>query len=509
SHHPPQFMGRLLDEFPPPKYEDWRAEVVRLLKGAPFNRRMMTHTHEGITLQPMYRREDINGLTHIASLPGCAPFLRGRKTLRNHGNAWDVAQEISYPIPDEFNRALKSDLDRGLTAVTLPLDRASRLGLDPDQAEVGQVGDGGVSISCMDDLTGALKGLDLIKVPVNVQCGSCGLPYLGLLIAGAMTGGVTLSGLRGAVAMDPFEELLMTGNLPMSFQDAFDEMAGMALWSVEHAPDLGTIWVHGEPFHDGGANAVQELAFALATGVVYLREMEKRGLAPEKIAPAVRFSFALGTNFFMEASKLRAARLLWYRILESCGVPEEGRVIWMHARTSRYTLTLYDPHINILRATTEALSGAIGGTDSLHVAPFDDHIRPANDFSRRIARNIQIIIKDEAQLTKVADPGGGSWYIEHLTNEIAKAAWSLFQTVEGMGGMAKAIEMGFPQKEVARVAEQRAEVFATRRDIIVGTNNYPNPNEAVLEKRPIDYRAIHAMRVNSICRMRISPPAPG
>ncbi len=496
---------RLVDEFPIPTFKEWRSEVERLLKGAAFDKRMLTRTHEGITLQPIYRREDIKDLPHVDSLPGEAPYVRGGECFRDPQQAWEVTEEISAPTYEKFNGALRGDLKRGLTSVRIALDEASRQGLDPDEAESAQVGHGGVSIASIRGFARALDHIDLAKTPVYIRSGSAGLPFLGIYVAVAGSHGVGPEQLPGAVAMDPLGDLAITGHLPTSLGTACKEMAAITGWAAERAPKLGTIWVHGEPYSNAGGNAVQELAFVIATAVEYLRELEMRTIAPESAAPHFRFSFAAGSNFFMEVAKLRAARLLWNRVLETCGVDENHRHMWMHVRTARYSKTLFDPYVNMLRAATEAFSGAVGGADSLQVAPFDESFRTADEFSRRIARNSQIIIRDEVHLGQVMDPAGGSYYVEKLTAEIAEAAWTLMQQVEGKGGMSRALGEGFPQGEVTRSATDRAEAYALRKNVQVGTNKYPNPTEERLATVDVDHGEIHEVRSRRIKELRSLP----
>ncbi|MBN1212982.1 MAG: acyl-CoA mutase large subunit family protein [candidate division Zixibacteria bacterium] len=495
---------RLLNEFEVPRYDTWCTEVERLLKGAPFEKRMLTETYEGITLQPLYCKKDTENIVEVASLPGFAPYLRGSKAYRNGEKTWEIAQELSYPTAEEFNRAVCNDLKCGLTAVTLPLDEASRQGYDPDTA-VNGVGRGGVSLATYEDFKKALEGVNLDRVPVFIRAGTCGVSLLALYIALAMERGVNPAALNGAVALDPLGELAVSGKLPLSLAGLYDEMTAMTFWASENAPGVGTVWIHGEPYNDAGANAVQELAFVLAAAVEYLRELEKRGLEIETSLPHFRFSMGLGTNFFMETAKFRAARLLWNRVLQACKVSDDRRVLLLHGRSSRYYQTKLDPYVNLLRLTTEAFSGAIGGADSLEVAPFDEMLRPTNEFSRRLARNIQIILKDEAKLAKILDPAGGSWYVEKLTHEIAEKTWRLFKEIENKGGMCKALIDGMPQDEIKKTAAKRAAAFAVRKDILVGANKYPSPTEQPLEVKEIDYTSLKADRAQTVRKLKSAP----
>ena len=492
---------RLLTEFANPDYDQWRDEVTRLLRGAPYEKRMLTKTHEGITLKPLYIGADIKDLPFVTSRPGFAPFVRGFQPVHQR-DGWTIAQKINYPTPEEFNKAVIYDLERGQSAVNLNLDRASRFGLDPQSAEPGQVGGDGVSISSAADMIRAFEGVNFEKTPVYLQTGVVGLPYLAFYLAAAEKSNVPTVELKGAVAMDPLGELVETGDLPLSLDGTFADMAAMTAWAVEKAPSLGTVWVHGETYHNGGGNAVSELAFVIATAVEYLRQMETREIKLEQAVSHFRFSFAQGSNFFMELAKLRAARLLWNRVQESCEIPEDKRFMWLHVENARYNKTVFDPYVNILRLTTETFSGIAGGADSVNVIPFDERLKPAGEFSRRVSRNIQIILKDEVKLAKITDPAGGSRYVERLTAEIAQAAWTLFQKVEEKGGMAKALQLGFPQEEIDASAKKRAEAFSSRKDIMIGNNKYPNPTEKLEPATLPDYRAIRENRVKQLERYK-------
>ena len=496
--HSPQAGTKLLSEFARPTIDEWHTEVERLLKGGPYEKRMLTHTHEGIVLQPLYRREDTERLPFTDAPPGFAPYVRGSRCLRPHESAWEVAQEFSYPTAEEYNRALTHDLAHGLTAVNLQLDVACRRGLDPDQASVGEVGWDGVSIASADELGVALLDVDLEHTPIYLHSGAAGLPALGLLGAHCRENNTRIEKLRGAIACDPLGQMLEHGGLAFPLAGAFDELAAMAQWASSNAPSLDTVWVHGEIYNGAGANAVQELAFVVMSGIEYLRVLEARGVAPSVTSSHLGVSFGLGTNFFMEVAKLRAARLLWSRVLESCGVDAGSRALKIHARTSRYSQTVYDPYVNMLRAATEALSGAVGGVDSLDVAPFDAPLRPIDEFSRRIARNTQLIVRDEAHLAQILDPAGGSWYVERLTHELATLAWELIQQIEKAGGMLSSIRSGTPQQMVASTAQLRDKALATRKDILVGTNQYPNATEVPLTATSLDYDAISNTRGKAV-----------
>ncbi len=490
------------DEFPPTPYEEWRKAVDKALKGAPFEKRLVTRTYEEIDLQPMYRQEDIANLPHLDSLPGFTPYLRGATPLGYVASSWDVAQELPYATPAAFNEALRADLARGQNAVNLVLDRPTLAGIDADQAEAEDVGKGGLSISSVADLAQALDGVDLESTPLFIQASTSALTFTALLAALVEKQGKSLAKVRGAIGMDPLGQLARDGRLPRDLDGIYDVMAQLTTWAKTNAPQLRTITVQGHPYHNGGASATQELAFALATAVDYLRAMQSRGLNIDDIAPRIRFALSIGSNFFMEIARLRAARLLWAKIVQAFGGNAEAQKMNLHARTSAWNQTIYDPHVNLLRATTEAFSSAVGGCDSLHISPFDELLRVPDEFSRRVARNAHIVLREESHITRTVDPAGGSWYVENLTDSIGRKTWAIFQELEKQGGMAQALAAGWPQARVADTAAKRAANIARRKDIFVGTNMYPNLKETRIEPEPVDAWAIQTERATALKQHR-------
>ncbi|MFA4136347.1 MULTISPECIES: methylmalonyl-CoA mutase family protein [unclassified Brevibacillus] len=469
-------------EFSVPTYDQWREAAEKSLKGASFDAKLLTQSHEGIVRQPIYRYEDVKTLPHLEALPGEAPFHRGSQQLGEHKeHKWQVCQEISATRAKAFNQAAVDDLARGQTMLHLIVDQATLAGLDPDEALPDTIGHKGVSVFCREDIEQALQGVKLSEVPLYMNTGALGLPILSILLAHVEATGQQVSELRGCIGQDPVAVLLTEGKLPCSLQTAYNTMASVTKWAKDQAPALKTILVQSNPYQDGGGNAVTELAFSLATGVDYLQAMLERGLSIEDIAARMQFSYSIGSDVFMEIAKLRAARMLWSNIVAAYGGSTEAQKMTIHARTSAWTKTIYDPYVNMLRSTTEAFSAVIGGADSLHVSAFDEAIRPANEFSRRIARNTQIILQEEAHLAKVIDPAGGSWYVEWLTDALAKKAWELFQQVEAHGGMLSALEAGFPQDLIAQSADQKAASIDTRKKRLVGTNMYANTAEQPLQ----------------------------
>ncbi|UIO45053.1 acyl-CoA mutase large subunit family protein [Brevibacillus brevis] len=469
-------------EFSVPTYDQWREAAEKSLKGASFDAKLLTKSYEGIVRQPIYRYEDVKTLPHLEALPGEAPFHRGNQQPGEHKeHKWQVCQEISATSAKTFNQAALDDLARGQTMLHLIVDQATLAGLDPDEALPDTIGHKGVSVFCREDIEQAFQGVKLSEVPLYMNTGALGLPILSILLAHVEATDQKASELRGCIGQDPVAVLLTEGKLPCSLQTAYNTMASVTKWAKDQAPALKTILVQSNPYQDGGGNAVSELAFSLATGVDYLQAMLERGLSIEDIAARMQFSYSIGSDVFMEIAKLRAARMLWSNIVAAYGGSTEAQKMTIHARTSAWTKTIYDPYVNMLRSTTEAFSAVIGGADSLHVSAFDEAIRPANEFSRRIARNTQIILQEEAHLAKVIDPAGGSWYVEWLTDALAKKAWELFQQVEAHGGMLSALEAGFPQDLIAQSADQKAASIDTRKKRLVGTNMYANTAEQPLK----------------------------
>lgn len=489
---------RLLTEFPEHTREEWREAVDKLLKGKSYEKIMLTKTYEGIILDPLYRKEDVAELANQEEIPGQGSYLRGTKAEGYQTETWKVAQEITCPTPKQFNEALLHDLNRGQTAVNIVLDEATKLGLDPAQSEIGKVGKNGLSVANMEDLNVALNDVVIDCIDIQIQAATVAMPMAAMLVAVAKKRNLATANLAGIIGMDPISELAEKGSINLSMTQAFDEMHQLTSWAKENAPKLRTISVNGTPYRNAGGSAVEELSFAFATAVKYIREMLNRGLTIDEIAPRMAFNLAVGANFFMEISKFRAARVMWSNIVEEFGGNAESRKIYIHARTSLYNKTTFDPYVNMLRTTTEAFSGVVGGVDSMHVGAFDEVVRVPDEFSRRISRNQQIMLAEECRLDHVIDPAGGSWYIENLTNNLMEAAWKNFQLTEEAEGILNLLEKGEAQKAVEAVAEARKANLSKRKDAVIGTNMFANMTETPLEAREWDYEAIYAERCEAV-----------
>ena len=467
------------DEFERPTKEQWKQEAVAALKGVPFEKVLLTKTYEDLTVEPLYWAEDIEGLPHLGSQPGFQPFVRGTRPEGSLTKPWQICQELTNPLPEEFNNEAKFDLSKGQTGLTMVLDRPTRRGLGPKDAAAEEVGRGGLSLETLADLQEALQGIDLTKVSLLCSAGASSLPLLAMVTGIVRERQGDLREVSGCIGSDPLAELALEGTLTTSLSAAYGSMAQVTLWAKKNAPKLQTVFVLGHPYHNGGAGSTQEVAFVLATGAEYIRELINRGMNIDEITPRFRFGLSIGSNFFMEIAKMRAIKILWSQIVAAFGGNEDSQKICIHARSSAFNKTVYDPYVNLLRITSEGFSAAVGGVDSMHLSPFDEPLKTPDRFSRRIARNTQIILQEEARFTVPIDMAGGSYYIEKLTDQFARAAWGIFQKIEEAGGMAAALKAGLPQTLIAETAAKRAKNIESRKDILLGTNMYAN----LLEKR--------------------------
>lgn len=494
----------LPDDFAVPTYEQWKAQVEIDLKGAPFEKKLITQTYEGIPLNPIYTSKDTENLPHIKNTPGYNNYVRGTKTSGYLNNCWEVSQELPYALAEDFNAALADDLKRGQTAINLSLDTATILGLDADYAKPEQVGDTGVSISGLKSFERSLNNIDIEKYPLHVKAGFSAFPLISVFDAYVKSHKINLLNVKGFIAADPVGYLAVNGSLPIDFDFAFDKLKITTEYFSNNKSAVRTVLTDGYAYNNSGASAVQELAFTLATAVEYLEQLTERGIDVNTAASAIQFSFGVGSFYFMEIAKLRAARILWKNIVEHFGGNEEAQKMNIHAKTSKYNQTIFDPYVNLLRTTTEAFSAVVAGVDSLTTSPFDEVYGQPDEFSRRISRNTQIILKEESHLDQLIDPAGGSFYVEKLTAEVAEAAWKLFQTVEDKGGIISALKDGFVQAEIKKVADDRKKDFAKRKTVIVGNNMYANVKEELLGFRKTDNKAVYAKRAEYLQKFRVS-----
>lgn len=497
-----QSPERLLSEFLATSDEQWLSAAEKLLKGKPFDKILKTKTYEGITLEPQYRKDVWDHIAHIDELPGDGNFVRNSQASGYQKDFWKIAQEIPYPTAEEFNQALLNDLQRGQNAVNLLIDKAGLHGKDPDEAALCSVGRNGTSISTLSDLEKALKGVCIECVDINIQAYNLALEYGMMFAAYCEKHNIDIAKLEGCIGADPLGQLATKGVIPGKLEEAYGKMAGLLLWGKENNVNLRLIDIHADVYHNAGGSAVEELTFALGTAIEYIRNMQSFDLRIDDIAPRMQFTFALGGNLFMEIAKLRAARLLWSRIVKEFGGNDESAKMYIHGRTGKYNKTVYDPYVNMLRTTTEAFAGVIGSVNSMHVGCFDEAVRIPDEFSRRIARNQQLILSEESHLGHVIDPAGGSWYIEEMTQKLAELVWDNIQTLETAGSMSEILQSGKVQQLTSKVAESRRKNMAVRRNVMVGINMYANTTETKIEKREPDFSEIEKQRHEDIKKDR-------
>ena len=442
----------LFDMFPPISTEEWKAKINVDLKGADFDKKLVWRTNEGFNVQPFYRREDLEGLTTLGSLPGQFPYVRGTRD----NNDWLIRQFIPGQNAEEIATNARHAIDRGVESVGLCMCE-----LQPA------------------DLAVILKDIDLKKIEVNINC----CPGHAVEYAAALVEAVKAQGaekeFRGAVDFDPFKRLLKHG---LPFPKDVTATALEVYNTVKEIEGIRCFAVDSYLLNNAGAFITQELGYALAWGAEWMTLMTEAGLKPCEVNNRVKFNMGISSNYFMELAKFRAARMLWAEIVKAYGAEEECCKMHVHAVTSQFNMTIYDAHVNLLRSMTETMSAALAGVDSIETLPFDLQYKNPDEFSERIARNQQIMLREESHLNKVVDPAGGSYYIETLTVSIADQAWKLFNEVEDNGGFEAMLKKGEIQAKVNESGVKRHLDVARRKEILLGTNQYPNINETALDK---------------------------
>ncbi len=449
---------KLFATFPPVPTEDWEAHITADLKGADYQKKLVWKTSEGFDVKPYYRDEDIQSIDTINSIPGEYPFIRGNQTGSNN---WQIRQDIETDDEKEANLLAIDSVKRGATALGL-------VAADLETAE---------------DVEDLLKGIDVTEVGIHFGAAASYPKLIKTFASWAKSKKLLVEKLHGSFDFDPISYVLLNGDFWKSEKSDIAEVAAMLKLGKELMPSFKVINVNGHYFNSAGATLVQELGFSLASGNEYLLLATSAGLPVDEAANRMMFSFGVGSNYFLEIARLRAARLLWAKIVEQYKPANESAMqMHIHCNTSAWNKTLYDPYVNLLRTTTEAMSAIIGGTQSLSILPFDTFFKDPDELSNRLARNQQIILKEEVYLDKVIDPAAGSYYIENLTQLIAEAAWKVFLQIEEKGGMLAAVKEGYIQDLVSKSAGLRLDDIAKRRLIQLGTNQYPNPGEEMLAK---------------------------
>ena len=449
---------KLFAEFPPVSTEQWESVIAVDLKGADYEKKLVWRTAEGFNVRPYYRAENLDGIKYLGSQCGEFPYVRGT----GKDNNWRIVQTIEVGCPKEANAQATVLLTKGVESIGFV------------------IGDKEFSAADLDTL---LSGIS-VKNTELVFSGCATKKVAGLFIDKMDKEGFDPETVRASFVLDPIvKKLTLKGTMACKNGQCkgFENLASLISKGAAYKR-IRFVNVSGEIFHNSGSTIVQELAFTLAAGHEYVVKLMEQGLSVDQVAPALRFSMAISSNYFMEIAKFRAARLLWANIMAPYN-PSRGCASKMkvHAVTSKWNMTVYDPYVNMLRGTTEAMSAAVSGVHSIEVLPFDTPYEKPTDFSARIARNVQLLLKEESHFNQVCDAAGGSYYIENLTNSIAEQAWNLFRQVEEKGGYIAAFEAGFIQDQVEASAAKKNSNIATRRETLLGTNQFPNFNEVADE----------------------------
>jgi len=444
--------------FPPATLDDWRRLVEAEPKNAPVEERLSTALEDGIVCKPLYTRADLPG---ARGMPGAAPWIRGVQA-RPSESGWEVVQTIDLPEPADAARQAARDLERGATALLL------RLGPE------------GIRARSAEDLVAALAGVSLAEIPVTLDAGLEWARAAGWLREAWKAAGVAADAARGNFGADPIGSIAATGAMPASLDEVWAPFARLA-HEARAYPCVRIARVCTAPYHDAGATGVQELAAALSTGVAYLRRLVEAGLSVDEAARQIAIEIQVGPDFFWEIARLRALRWTWGRILRASGSQVPPRI---EAATSWRVMTIRDPWVNLLRTTAGAFAAAVGGAESIRVLPFDTALGVPDEFGRRLARNIQRILLDESQVHHVLDPAGGSFYVERLTEEIARKAWAKFQEIERAGGIVEVLRAGTLQREIAAADAEREKRVARRKLPITGLSEFPNLLEELPARAP-------------------------
>jgi methylmalonyl-CoA mutase len=480
----------LLGEFAEVDYDAWRGEVERALKGGDFQKKLVTRTIEGIDVQPLYTEASWPGARDPGGFAGAPPYRRGPMAQGRYGERWDMRPRYDNPDPSALKRELAADLARGARSLWLCFDadvRGGRAAAEPAR---------GAGVPCVSarQLGALLEDVLLDAVTVSLDAGANALAVAACFADVVGRRGLSLDETPAWFNADPLGALARDGKLPFSLDAARAQLAQLAEFTARNAEGSRAVTVSAVPYHDAGAHAAQELAYALATGVTYLRWLTEAGLDLRAACGQLAFSVAVGSDFYMEVAKLRALRQCWASAVAACGGGAEEQRCAIHAATSSRTKTQRDPWVNMLRETSEAFAAAIGGADAVTTAGFDRLLGASDAFARRIAGNTQVILDEEAHVTRVADPGGGAWYIEALTDRLAQQAWQAFQAIEAGGGMQAALTSGAIGAQIAGVARERAALVAKRKQPITGISEYANVDEEPVVRAAPDWAALGAAR---------------
>jgi methylmalonyl-CoA mutase len=490
-------------DFPKPKQRDWQALADQETDGR--TSELAWTTPEGITVKPLYTAADLEALETLGGLPGIPPYLRGPRATMYAGRPWTLRQYAGFSTAEESNAFYRRNLAGGQTGLSVAFDLATHRGYDSDHPRVaGDVGKAGVAIDTVEDMKRLFDGIPLDQVSVSMTMNGAVLPVMAFYVVAAEEQGVAPAQLAGTIQNDILKEFMVRNTYIYPPAASMRIVADVIGHCAEQMPRFNPISISGYHMQEAGATCVQELAFTLADGLEYARAAVARGLPIDSFAPRLSFFFCIGMNFFMEIAKLRAARFLWAKLMQQEFAPKDPRSLMLrtHCQTSGVSLQAADPYNNVVRTTIEALAAVLGGTQSLHTNAFDEALALPTDFSARIARNTQLILAEETGIRHVVDPLGGSYYLEHLTASLVRAAKELIAEVEALGGMVKAIEAGMPKARIEAAAARRQARWDRGEDTVVGVNRYRPEQDEPVELLNIDTTAVREAQIRCLAEVR-------
>ena len=490
------------EPFPHHDRADWEQLAAKEVQGDP--ERLTWPTPEGLAVAPLYTAEDLEGLEFVDTLPGFEPFVRGVRATMYTNRPWTIRQYAGFSTAEESNAFYRQNLAAGQTGLSVAFDLATHRGYDSDHARVAaDVGMAGVAIDSIYDMRTLFSGIPLDRMSVSMTMNGAVIPTLANFIVAAEEQGVAPQKLSGTIQNDILKEFMVRNTYIYPPEPSMRIVADIIAYTAKKMPRFNSISISGYHMQEAGATQVQELAFTLADGLEYVRAALSRGLAVDQFAPRLSFFWAIGMNFFVEIAKMRAARLLWAKLMRQFE-PRDERSLMLrtHSQTSGASLTEQDPYNNVIRTTIEALAAVLGGTQSLHTNGFDEAVTLPTPFSARIARNTQLILAEETGITHVIDPLGGSYYVESLTAAMAREAEKLIAEVEALGGMTRAIEAGMPKLKIEEAATRRQARIDRGEDVVVGVNKYPPPQATDVEVLDIDNSEVRQKQVARLEQIR-------
>ncbi|MDA5093626.1 methylmalonyl-CoA mutase [Aliiroseovarius sp. KMU-50] len=481
----------------------WKELAEKELRGRALDD-LNWETLEGIDVKPLYTADDTKDLDHMGTLPGFGPFTRGVKATMYAGRPWTIRQYAGFSTAEESNAFYRRNLAAGQQGVSVAFDLATHRGYDSDHPRVvGDVGKAGVAIDSVEDMKILFDGIPLDKVSVSMTMNGAVIPILASFIVAGQEQGHDKGLLAGTIQNDILKEFMVRNTYIYPPEPSMRIISDIIEYTSNEMPKFNSISISGYHMQEAGANLVQELAYTLADGREYVRAAIEAGMDVDKFAGRLSFFFAIGMNFFMEAAKLRAARTLWHRVMSEFGAKSErSKMLRTHCQTSGVSLQEQDPYNNVIRTAYEAMSAALGGTQSLHTNALDEAIALPTDFSARIARNTQIILQEETGVTNVVDPLAGSYYVESLTDELINKAWALMEEVEEMGGMTKAVASGMPKLRIEESAAKRQAMIDKGDEVIVGVNKHKLEKEDPIDILDVDNMAVRDSQIARLENIR-------